>query len=448
MTPNLTHIPHQMFTDMEILQVSCGGNQTAVLVCNQAPVEPQMGTEKEDGATAKKSLTFQLYTWGSGRTSSQMKVPVALPAKITIAQLSCGHTHMGFVTERGQAFTWGAGDYGMLGHGTKSAVAEPRRVETFKAMVCTAISCGAYHTAFIAAEKSDVTYVRFPRRQYAGSPLGVGLAGARLLTSEECAAGGSLYMCGLGKAGQLGLADRIPLSGSNAGCVPRPTLVPYFEDEGARVIRVSCGFHHTLVIAVPKQALRVFSPTVYAFGFGEYGRLGVGDEEQLLVPTPVQFPAPFHPTQVCAGEQHSVALGNEGCYAWGSNDMGQLGTGSSPPLEMATLPQKVQLPEGMVARRIAAGGRHTAVVTHCGNVLSWGWGEEGQLGHGTEKSSSLPRPCRLPRVCDRVGVPMDLALGGTHTVVVLHNPGYIAPAPQQEERTPTPEPEPLPVMER
>jgi alpha-tubulin suppressor-like RCC1 family protein len=236
-------------------------------------------------------------------------------------------------------------------------------------------------------------------------------------------------------------------TGANAGCVARPTLVLFFESEGARVIRVSCGFHHTLCIAVPKQATRVFSPSVYAFGFGEYGRLGVGTEEQLLTPTLVQFPGPFHPTQVSAGEQHSVALGHEGCYAWGSNDMGQLGIGSPSQYEVALTPQKVQLPEGMVARRISAGGRHTAAVTHCGNIVSWGWGEEGQLGHGTEKSSSLPRPCRISRVYEKAGVPMDLALGGTHTMVVLHNPGYLAPS-QQEEPQPDPEPEPVPEPAR
>jgi hypothetical protein len=226
-------------------------------------------------------------------------------------------------------------------------------------------------------------------------------------------------------------------------------MVPFFETEGARVIRVSCGFHHTLAIAVPKQALRVFSPTVYAFGFGEYGRLGLGDEDQVSIPTAVQFPGPFHATQVSAGEQHSVALGHDGCYAWGSNDMGQLGIGSPAQTEFAATPQRIQLPEGMVARKIVAGGRHTAAVTHCGNVLSWGWGEEGQLGNGTEKSSSLPRPCKLTRVQDRAGVPMDLALGGTHTVVVLHNPSYIAPAlPSPVPETAPPEPEPVPEPQR
>ena len=58
----------------------------------------------------------------------------------------------------------------------------------------------------------------------------------------------------------------------------------------------------------------------------------------------------------------------------------------------------LQVPEGMELRKLAAGGRHSAGITACGKVLSWGWGEEGQLGHGTERNANLPRPCRVPKV--------------------------------------------------
>lgn len=437
--------------------MSCAGNQTAALLAVEQPpdVQPSIKQpESDNNNEVKRIFQYHLYMWGGGKSSSQMRIPVPLPAKCNIAQLSCGHSHMGFITERGQVFTWGSGEHGMLGHGTKSAIAEPRRVEGLKALVCTAISCGAFHTGFIACAKEEVSYIRLPHRESRGAGLGVGHAGARIISSEECAAGGSLYMCGLGKGGQLGVgAEKVPNNGANAGCLVRPTLVPFFEAENARVIKISCGFHHTLAVAVPKQAMRVFSPSVYAFGYGEHGRLGLGDEDQVSVPRLVPFPAPFHPTQISAGEQHSVALGHEGCYSWGCNDMGQLGVSNPAQLEFATTPQKVQIPEGMVARKIVAGGRHTAAITYCGNVLSWGWGEEGQLGHGTEKSAYLPRPCKLSRVYEQVGVPMDLALGGTHTVVVLHNPNYIAPVfdnpspptPQPVvEPTPEPEPEPEP----
>ena len=221
MTATLSHIPHScIHGSMEIVQMSCNGNQSAALLAVEQPpalLPPNPASAKKvseaesEEQGVKRMFQYHLYVWGSGKSSSQMRIPVPLPAKCNIAQLSCGHSHLGFVTERGQAFTWGSGEYGMLGHGTKSAVAEPRRVEGLKNLVCTAISCGAFHTAFIASAKDDVSYIRLPHRESRGAGLGVGHAGARLIYSEECASGGSLYTCGLGKAGQLGVgAEKVP----------------------------------------------------------------------------------------------------------------------------------------------------------------------------------------------------------------------------------------------
>jgi len=428
MMPTLKHFPHHSLDNdhIEILHIACSGNNTAMIVADEV-------MEKQDGTKACRGW---LFMWGNGRSSSQSRVPVSLPTKSTIVSLSCGHNHAGFVTELGYAFTWGSGEHGMLGHGSKTSVTTPKRIDSMKQLFCSDISCGAFHTAIIACEKEGKSYIRLPlspqRQKYHDQISGTGFAGESISSSEEYATGGCLYMCGLGKAGQLGVgANRLPQRGGLQGTLPKPMIVPFFEENGLRVIKVSCGFHHTLVIAVPAQALRVFSPSLYAFGYGECGRLGLGDEEQQHVPVQVQFPVPFHPTQISAGEQHSVAVGREGCYAWGSNDHGQLGTGNPAQLEFSLLPMKIALPEGMEVRKLVAGGRHTAGTTYCGNILSWGWGEEGQLGHGTENSTYLPKPCKLPDVHGQLSsTPMDVALGSTHSFLVMHNPYYVTPTPQ------------------
>ena len=197
----------------------------------------------------------------------------------------------------------------MLGHGTKSNVPQPRRVETLKGLVCSAISCGAYHTAFICAATDEANFIRIPQRpqEYPQQQHGYDLDGvnrmvASAMVEEEYFVTGDLYTCGLGKAGQLGLGPVQGMAGSllggatggsnrkgpigNGGICPKPTKVPYFEEVGLKVVRVSAGFHHTLVVAVPVVS-RVFSSTVYSFGFGEYGRLGLGHDEQVETPTQV-----------------------------------------------------------------------------------------------------------------------------------------------------------------
>jgi len=42
-------------------------------------------------------------------------------------------------------------------------------------------------------------------------------------------------------------------------------------------------------------------------------------------------------------------------------------------------------------RHIAAGGRHSAVVTKSGVIYSWGYNGDGQLGHGGQISTEEPK---------------------------------------------------------
>lgn len=113
-----------------------------------------------------------------------------------------------------------------------------------------------------------------------------------------------------------------------------------------------------------------------SWGWGEHGRLGLGHEQQINIPTQVTFPAPFHPTMISAGEQHSIAAGKQGVYAWGNNSFGQCGAGNPNSTPFLLAPQMVPIPTGIQISKIAAGGRHSAAVSTCGKLMSWGWGEE------------------------------------------------------------------------
>lgn len=79
---------------------------------------------------------------------------------------------------------------------------------------------------------------------------------------------------------------------------------------------------------------------------------------------------------VSAGEQHSLAAGRQGAYSWGSNSFGQCGAGNPNTTPFLLAPQKIPIPTGIHVSKIAAGGRHSAAVSTCGKLMSWGWGEE------------------------------------------------------------------------
>lgn len=68
---------------------------------------------------------------------------------------------------------------------------------------------------------------------------------------------------------------------------------------------------------------------------------------------------------------------------------------------------------------------YSAAISACEKLLLWGWGEEGQLGNGTEKDSWLPRPVRLPDVQGQKCLPITVALGMCHTVVAVRNKNYV-----------------------
>ena len=467
-----TILPLPLDGTLKVETLACGTNISAAIVSHESNL----------GLDYKKSVC---YVWGAGLPGAPLKVPTPLNIR-DVRQISCGHTHCGLVTESGLAFTWGAGDNGMLGHGDRHTVTAPKMVAALSKLKAVFISCGSYHTGIIACESADLltSWIQIPPN---GSSISSNYLSGIVSRSEDGHSGsnvegqgqslqcGDLYTCGMNRVGQLGHAHsssegesvNIPITPKNNGrnFIATPKRVAYFDcvrSDGDRgepyvVAKVSCGMHHTLMLCVAvsqgKSVGDPFKTSVFSCGWGEHGRLGTGDEEQRGTPTKVEFPGstateqPFFAVDVSAGEQHSLAAGLVGAYSWGSNSMGQLGVGSPSNTEMALSPIRIPLPEGMEVKQLAAGGRHSAAITHCGKLLSWGWGEEGQLGGGNEKNAVYPRPVRIPKLRNETskGVPVVVAVGMSHTVVLLRNDDYEPPQPRllpviQEIAEPPPTP--------
>lgn len=402
MCSTLQHIsiPTDSQSSHEIEQISAGPNMSAVLASNNGG----------------------LYYWGSGN-STQYRTPTALKidSRCQVKQISCGESHSAFLSQSGKVFTFGKGDHGALGHGNKASLISPKLVAALSKLTCFQVSCGPFHTAFIAGEGDDVGVVRLPPSsapsnpfaEWEGDPCG---KFDRVFDDTMICA--MLYTCGEGKTGQLG-------HGEKSQMIKTPRPVKWFSENGYRVGKVSCGLHHTVTIAAPVHSMR-FITAVYSFGWGEHGRLGHGNENSCNYPVEVVFPEPFHAIDISAGEQHTLASsGREnGCYAWGSNSFGQCGAGSPSSTEYSLSPVKVPIPEGIRISQVCAGGRHSAAISSCGKFLLWGWGEEGQLANGSENSNWLPRPVRLPELQESKCIPITASLGMCHTLVVVRNKDY------------------------
>lgn len=89
---------------------------------------------------------------------------------------------------------------------------------------------------------------------------------------------------------------------------------------------------------------------------------------------------------VAAGRWHSLALKTDGTvWAWGDNDWGQLGDGTSTP---RSAPVQVMGLDNVVA--IAGGKVFSYAIKSDGTVWAWGDNSQGQLGNGTTTDSTVP----------------------------------------------------------
>ena len=145
--------------------------------------------------------------------------------------------------------------------------------------------------------------------------------------------------------------------------------------------QVSAGATHTLVLKA--------DGTVWAWGKNDLGQLG--DGTTALRTSPVQVPGLGAVVAVSAGRSHSLALTQDGkVWAWGDNSSGELGDGTTVPrlrpVQIATLSE---------VTAIAAGGRFFSVALKAdGTVCTWGENALGQLGDGT--NTPRLRPVSVP----------------------------------------------------
>lgn len=153
-----------------------------------------------------------------------------------------------------------------------------------------------------------------------------------------------------------------------------------------KIASVRAGCYDSLALSAAGQ--------VYAWGDNSYGQLGDGTTSTRTAPVRVKLPKGADVTAVRAGCWDNLALTASGrVYAWGKNDLGELGDGSHLDRHH---PVQVRLSRGIRIRAISAGCDHSLAITSAGRVLAWGDNQYGQLGSGTTTSSDVPIRVRLP----------------------------------------------------
>jgi alpha-tubulin suppressor-like RCC1 family protein len=132
--------------------------------------------------------------------------------------------------------------------------------------------------------------------------------------------------------------------------------------------------------------------TVWVAGYNAYGQLGDGTTTQRE--TPVQVPNLTNVVAVAAGTYHALALKSDDLvWAWGYNGSGQLGDGTTTN---RLTPVQVQNLTNVKAIASSATANHSLALKRDGTVWAWGNNQYGQLGDGTTTQRNTPVQVQIP----------------------------------------------------
>ncbi|XP_078088319.1 RCC1 and BTB domain-containing protein 2-like isoform X3 [Mustelus asterias] len=179
-----------------------------------------------------------------------------------------------------------------------------------------------------------------------------------------------------------------------------------------KVTEVACGSHHSMVLTSDGE--------VYAWGYNNCGQVGSGSTSNQ--PTPRRVTSCLQnkvvATVACGQSSSMAVLDNGEVYGWGYNGNGQLGLGSNgnqpTPCRLAAL-------QGIHVCQIVCGYAHTLALTDEGSLYSWGANAYGQLGSGVKSNQSCP----VQIIVDRERIVEIAACHSTHTSAAKTQGGQV-----------------------
>ena len=231
-----------------------------------------------------------------------------------------------FEIRGGALWACGKNDHGQLGDGTTTDRNSPVQVGTDTKWV--SVAGGALHTV---ALKSD----------------------------------GTLWAWGMKDYGQLGDGTTVD---KNA---------PVQVGTDTKWVSLSKGTQYTLALKS--------DGTLWAWGRNDYGQLGDGTTVDRH--TPVQIGTDTKWASIASGRLHNIALKSDGTlWTWGWDIWEQLGNG--PGRNDVNVPTRIGTDNQWT--QVGAGDDHSLALKSNGTLWAWGRNDYGQLGNGTTTMSDVP----------------------------------------------------------
>jgi alpha-tubulin suppressor-like RCC1 family protein len=370
-----------------VVEAACAGDrQTLFLMINcreeTMPAKLLGVFDKDFKYRSRKILICGLNQLGlCEEVGNQEPKEVHLESEDIPTQIACGGGTCFIITHFGDVYSFGQGNFGVLGHCDRDIPMQvPRQISSLNGIKVTSVAAGAYHAICLAHA-------------------------------------GRAYSWGKNSDGQLGL-------GFTSECELSPRQIPFFQGNN-KCVQISCGMNHCLALVDKPRASGESGLSVFAWGNGDRGQLGSGDLRTNHTPQENRWVSRYCKKfgyailDVCAGGFHNLARTDTGNYviSWGGGDYGQLGRDfawdDSRPAAILDLSHVIQ---------ISAGRRHSmCICLHNGvkKIYSWGYNAYGELGIGDMDIRLKPT---LVTAIDR-GDPVSVSCGTRHSIICLsHRP--------------------------
>ena len=316
----------------------------------------------------------------------------------------------------GTVWSWGANNYGQLGHGTTENKNEPKQIEVSEEIID--VSTGENHTLLLGKSgkvysfglnssgqlgTGNITTYKAPveiNLKDIAKVVAINNTSFAINNQGQVYAWGTKYskvptLLGIDK-NVIDISMNYYLSddgavreiSSNTAIMlslneTLPSELPVIENE--KIVQISEGTDSILMLGE--------SGRVYAYGTNTYGQLGDGTltSRNNKITTAVKISKGNvleNVKEISAGDKYGIAVASDGkVYVFGINGNKQLGfesdidKGGIQESGYAILKEDISNVE-----RVSAGYVHTSVYRKDGNVFTWGDGIDGELGNGSNSA--------------------------------------------------------------
>ena len=355
---------------------------------------------------------------------------------VIIDNIYSGWEHSIVTSKKGEIYSFGYNQSYQCGlpninNFSQNSIPDPTNISKLYNVYAESISCGNEHTLILTSNKevygigsnedgvlgyNDITMKTYKpllihfgeKDEYTKKIVQISSGTIHNLALTE---NGKVFSWGAAMGGQLGHDEKFLIKNSNGKknyYLSKPSIISTLSDKKIIINKISCGEAHSIGMTN--------TGSVYSWGFGSNGQLGLGFCEDFfepgkgLIKSRKMIPEKININcikDVQCGKTFSMFINNQHkLFACGNNDLCQLGLKSELNTETKkcydlVLPTILDSISTFEVMKISCGEGHCLAIINDSTFLKmkslWSWGNNkyGQIGQGSLVKVGLPAPINL-----------------------------------------------------